>query len=103
MQSWFNNQNVIHIITSTDTEKEPDKIQHSLMIFKKKKLSENQELKGKFFDLIKDILKQKKQNWAKSYLTLSTFFLGSEQDKDIPSCHFYSTLRWRSKLRQAKR
>ena len=74
------------MIISVDEEQAFHKIQNPFMMETLHKLG----IEGKFLSLINGIYKNPQQA---SHLTPSLSV--QEQDKDVCSCHFYSTLHWR--------
>ena len=78
---------------SVDEEKAFDKIQHSFV----RKILSKLGIERNFLNLIKDI--KKKSLPLTSHFIVKDQVLSPtdwEQDKDVHSHHFYSTLHWRS-------
>ena len=100
VQEWFNICNSInmihhihkrknknHMIISTVTEKEINKIQNPFMIETLKKCY----IEGIEFSIMNATYDKPKANIIPSDKKLKTFPLKSDQDKYAHSCHFYST------------
>ena len=86
-----------HMIFSIDAEKKTfDKIQHSFLIKTLNKLG----IEGPFCNLIRGIYEKSTANIILNDEKLDAFPQDQEQNKDVHSCHFYSTLHWKSQPRQ---
>ena len=75
------------MLISIDAEKAFDKIQHPFMIKTLQKLG----IEGTYLNIIKAICDKPTANIILNGEKLKAFPVRSGQDKDVHSCHYYST------------
>ena len=83
-----------HLIISIDAEKAFDKIQHPLMIKKKKKL-QKAGIEETYLNIRKAIYDKATANIILNGEKLKAFPLQLEQDKGTHTHHYYSTYFWK--------
>ena len=81
-------RNKNHMVISIDAEKAFDKIQHLFMI---KKTLQKMGIEGTSLNIIKAIYDKHTASIIFNGEKLKAFPLNQEQDKDVHSCHSYST------------
>ena len=80
-------KNKNHMIISIDAEKAFDIIQHPFMIKTLQKVGRE----GNYLNIIKAIYDRPTASIILNGEKLKAFFLRSGQEKDVHSCHYYST------------
>ena len=81
---------------SIDAEKAFDKVQHRFVIKKKKTTPHPSKFRGNIPQHIKPMYEKPMANIILSGEKLRAFLYSGEQDKDVPSHHYYSTQYWKS-------